>query len=233
VYIITITLTDDDGQISIATTRAYVSGAGLHDGVLTIVGTAAGDSVHLNATGNGRLKVHGSFLPDAGAQREFALAQVRMVVALLGAGNDHFTASDALTLPLAVDGGTGNDRLSGGRGANILIGGTGADDLTGGRGQDILIGGTTAFDGDPFALAAILAEWSDPTKSLATRVANLTDGSGSPGGGANGSFFLTAATIFDDDDADRLSGKQGADWYFGNLTRDRIDLERDDLFGEQ
>jgi large repetitive protein len=230
VYIITVTLTDDDGGTTTATTRVYVSGVGLHNGVLTIVGTAGADAVHLNQQGNGGLKVHANFLP--GGQRNFALAGVQRVVALLGDGDDEFTAAGNMTLPMAVDGGAGNDTLSAGRGNNILIGGAGEDELTGGKGQDILIGGTTDFDGDPFALAMILAEWSDPTKSLAQRVANLTDGSGSPNR-ANGNYFLTNATVHDDGERDTLAGNQGADWFFANPDDDETDGGSGDLFGEQ
>lgn len=229
VYTITVTLTDDDGGTTTATTRAYVSGVSLRDGVLTIVGTGDDDDVRLNQQGNNTLRVQADFLPNG--QRTFSLAGVQRVVALLGSGNDRFDVSGNVAVPMVVDGGAGNDRLSGGRGRNILIGGTGADELTGGRDEDILIGGTTAFDGDPFALAKLLVEWADPSKTLAKRVANLTDGSG--GSAANGGFFLTAATVTNDTSSDRLTGGQDSDWFFADLTRDRVDLGRDDLFGEQ
>ncbi|MDY3559679.1 S8 family serine peptidase [Gemmata sp. JC673] len=229
VYTITVTLTDDDGGTTTATTRAYVSGVSLRDGVLTIVGTGDDDDVRLSQQGNSGLRVQADFLP--GGPRNFSLAGVQRVVALLGAGNDRFDTSGNMTVPMVVDGGAGNDRLSGGRGRNILIGGTGADELTGGKDEDILIGGTTAFDGDSFALAQLLVEWADPTKSLAKRVANLTDGSG--GSAANGGHFLTAATVTNDTSNDRLTGKQDTDWFFADLTRDRVDLEPGDLFGEQ
>ena len=74
-------------------------------------------------------------------------------------------------------------------------------------------------------------EWSNPTRSLAARVANLTDGTGSATR-ANGNYFLTNATVFNDTSSNELDGKQEADWYFAN-SRDQIERECEDLLGEQ
>jgi Ca2+-binding RTX toxin-like protein len=142
-----------------------------------------------------------------------------------GRGDDH------------ADGGEGNDKLNGGAGQDLLIGGAGDDTLSGGAGRDLLIGGlgadrlfgdaagdlliagTTAFDGNPAALAAILAEWTE-ARVNADRMANLK-GTGS-GPRANGNYFLQAsdsgATVFDDVAVDVLTGAAGIDWYFANLS---------------
>jgi len=68
-----------------------------------------------------------------------------------------------------------------------------------------MIGGTTAFDDNKAALTAIMAEWTS-ARDRATRIANLTDGSGSIDG-ANDPFFLllgAGGTVFDDATSDIL-----------------------------
>lgn len=59
-----------------------------------------------------------------------------------GAGNDSVFVDPAVTTPLFINGGTGNDYLKGGSGPNALLGGGGNDILVGGRSDDILLGGT-------------------------------------------------------------------------------------------
>ena len=104
----------------------------------------------------------------------------------------------------------------------MAIGGRGADLLDGGNDDDLLIAGYTAFDGDPAALRAILAEWTSE-RDYEARVANLS-GSGS------GPVLLAVdghhASVFDDGVEDTMSGGSGRDWFFANLTgkrkKDRI-----------
>jgi Ca2+-binding RTX toxin-like protein len=66
-------------------------------------------------------------------------------------------------------------------------------------------------DGDPAALAAILAEWTSG-RTYAERVNNIRDGSGSATR-LNGTNYLTA---IDDNAADVLTGSQGQDWFIFN-----------------
>ena len=63
------------------------------------------------------------------------LAQTRQISADLSDGNDVFN-SVAVTLPQAIAGGTGNDRLNGGTAGDVLAGGDGNDVLDGGPGVD-------------------------------------------------------------------------------------------------
>ncbi|MBP3954756.1 hypothetical protein J8F10_05590 [Gemmata sp. G18] len=152
------------------------------------------------------------------------------------AGADDIQVAGAITLPAWLYGGDGNDRLKGGGGANVvlggagkdqlhggqgrdlLIGGPGADQLQGNSGDDLLIGGATAFDNNQSALGAIMAEWASE-RSIEERVTALS-GTGI-GPRANGNVFLTvagpAATVFDDDAVDVLSGGSGKHWYFDDL----------------
>ncbi len=57
----------------------------------------------------------------------------------LRAGNDSLTAT-AMTIPLAIAGGIGNDKLTGGAGNDVLSGGPGGDELDGAAGIDEYFG---------------------------------------------------------------------------------------------
>ncbi|MCY2963858.1 MAG: alkaline phosphatase D family protein, partial [Planctomycetota bacterium] len=71
-----------------------------------------------------------------------------------GAGNDRLTGGNGANVLL---GGAGNDVLTGGTRRDLLIGGLGIDKLSGNGDEDLLIGGTTSFDNRESALAAIMA----------------------------------------------------------------------------
>ncbi len=243
VYTVTVTLTDDDGGEDQAETVAVISGAGVHDGVLQIVGTRGDDNAKVNQQGNGLTKVHANFLSAGEPHRSFESGQIERIEILLGDGDDHAQLSGNIDLLALVDGGAGDDHIKagrgpsvllgeegedcliGGKGNNILIGGAGADRLVGGPGDDILIGGTTAFDinddalpadfADP--LLALLAEW-DSGRSFAERKANL-EGTGS-GPRLNDDYFLQEGlTVFDDGEANRLTGSSGENWLIGGTAK--------------
>jgi RTX calcium-binding nonapeptide repeat (4 copies) len=58
-----------------------------------------------------------------------------------GGGDDSVTLARAVSIPVTLRGGPGDDRLVGGAGADKLIGGTGDDVLIGRAGADSLFGG--------------------------------------------------------------------------------------------
>jgi Ca2+-binding RTX toxin-like protein len=58
-----------------------------------------------------------------------------------GAGSDSVTVARAITVPVTMRGGAGDDTLIGGSGPDKLLGGDGGDRLVGGRGADVLYGG--------------------------------------------------------------------------------------------
>jgi hypothetical protein len=165
------------------------------------------------------------------------------VVVYAGAGNDDVTVAGSITLPAWLYGGDGNDRLKGGSGPNVLlggagddllvggssrdllIGGTGADRLVGNAEDDILIGGVTSFDANPAALCAVMKEWTRTDRSYADRISDLRYG-----GGLNGSVMLNEATVFNDTDADVMTGSSGSDWFLFDSTRDRVTDLRDEAF---
>jgi ELWxxDGT repeat protein len=139
------------------------------------------------------------------------------------AGNDTLTGDNGDDI---IVGGDGDDSIDGGNGGDVMIGGAGADSLVGRNGDDILIAGFTTFDAELAALEAIMAEWKSG-HSYAQRVANLT-GMGVNSGAQfrlNGNTYLVAddgendpaATVFDDEDSDTLTGNNGTDLFFARL----------------
>ncbi|MCA9121143.1 MAG: pre-peptidase C-terminal domain-containing protein [Planctomycetaceae bacterium] len=143
IYSISVSVNDDDMGADASSVLAVVSGVGLHDGVLQIIGTAGDDHVTVNQTGNGTLKVHADFIAEYANDetRDFVLADVDRIFMLLCDGNDHATISGRVTLDAVIDGGDGDDQLNGGDGSNVILGGAGNDQINGGSGRDILIGG--------------------------------------------------------------------------------------------
>jgi Ca2+-binding RTX toxin-like protein len=107
----------------------------------------------------------------------FPAGDVDSIVVDVRGGDDEVLVHSRVTAPAFVLGGFGNDSLTAGGGASVLVGGSGDDQLRGGLGRDILIGGLGNDDlqGDPTsdllvdgaapqegnldALSAALAEW--------------------------------------------------------------------------
>ena len=208
---------------------------------LVVDGTAANDTIQFRPGGTaGAVEV----LIDSVSQGTFSPTG-RLIADGL-AGDDVIEVAGSLAQSAWLYGGSGNDRLKGGAGNDVLLGGDGDDSLLGGAGRDLLIAGSgadrivgnsdddiviagrTAFDGDVHALAAVLAEWTSG-RDYGTRVANLR-GEGT-GERLNGNVFLTvdcpSATVFDDTDADKLTGSSGQDWFFANLDGTNLDTITD------
>ena len=109
-------------------------------------GDGAADTVIVNGTnGNDNVQVSGSGADYTVSGLSTTVnilgsegANDALVVQLLG-GNDTFTAAarPANIVKLTVDGGTGDDILTGSQGGDILIGGDGNDLIIGGRGDDV------------------------------------------------------------------------------------------------
>ncbi len=197
--------------------------------------------VKINEREMGRFKRKARFEPpidsivvygQAGDDKITVASQIEIPTSLFGDdGDDKLTAGGG---PTTLVGGDGDDTLHGGKGRNVMIGGRGADRLVGEAGDDLLISGFTLFDDNLAALAAIMAEWSS-NRSYLARVANLRGDESSPhfsAQRANGQVFLTTrgplATVFDDNERDKLTGSSGRDWYFAaiggeqNQEEDRI-----------
>ena len=178
-------------------------------GVLTIIGGASADSVTLDAS----LNASGGVTTN------------RFTGSVVFQGNGGDDVLDAHNVNAAIEvnfsggagndiamGGAGRDTLDGGEGRDVLIGGAGVDVVSGGDGEDILIGGTSTLSGNTAALNAVMAEWTDLTKSYADRVLHLSSGGA---GSANGTTRLNRATVRNDSNAaDSLNGNAGLDWFF-------------------
>jgi 6-phosphogluconolactonase (cycloisomerase 2 family)/Ca2+-binding RTX toxin-like protein len=141
-YLITVTLADDDGGTDTQTTRAFVTGVGLQDGVLSIVGTSGRDLVHIRRRGKNTYAVHASFLSDRGHQRAYPKDAVKRIEVYLGAGGDGAKVDHMIQVPLFIDAGAGNDWLRAGGGPATFLGGEGDDRLFGGWADDFLDGGS-------------------------------------------------------------------------------------------
>ncbi len=77
----------------------------------------------------------------------FSLADTTSVTINGLGGNDTLTVDEsygAINIPITLNGGTGNDTLTGGSGNDRLDGGAGGDILNGNGGDDVLIGGVGA-----------------------------------------------------------------------------------------
>jgi Ca2+-binding RTX toxin-like protein len=141
IYDIEVTLADDDGYSTHHWTTALITGAGVHDRVLHVVGTEGDDRVHVSRWWKGNYKVHANFLTDRCHFRTFDGEDFDSIKILLGDGNDHGHILGNTWLPVFMDGGAGDDYLKAGCGPAELLGGEGNDKLMGGRGDDVLKGG--------------------------------------------------------------------------------------------
>jgi Ca2+-binding RTX toxin-like protein len=241
VYTVTVELRDEHGAADVRTSTAVVTGVGVNDGVLYVIGTNADDHVTINATGKSSYRVHASFLPDRGHWRDVSAADVRRIAIILCNGDDHATVAGSIRTTVVIDGGAGNDHLNGGGGSNliwggpgndrliggpardILIGGAGADRLVANGGEDMLLAGSTIYDpghdhlSQDFAeaLLAVLAEWQRTDLTAAARKANIERGVG-PGGAVR----LDRSTLLNDSDADTLTGASVDDWFLADASRD-------------
>jgi hypothetical protein len=242
IFPITVTLTDDDTGATSANTTAVISGVGIRDGILYVIGTDAADQVSINQSGKSNVKVRANFLTDKAHTRTLDFSSVTTIEVLLGDGNDQLTIAGNIARTTFIDGGAGNDKLNAGagpavitgsdgddkingsKGRDILIGGAGVDRIVGSPGDDILIAGRTTFDPNDDALTAdfatpllaLLAEWNS-AHDFATRQANIT-GTGD-GTGLNGNTFLqNGVTVLDASTGDKLNGAAGKNWYFDVTT---------------
>ena len=124
IYQIGVTLNDDDGAATSTSTTSYITGAGLHNGILQVVGTTGADGVAL--TGTDTIAVTASFLSDPLHTRSFQAQAVSVITVLTGDGNDLVWVDSTLHKPSSIDGGSGDDILIGG---STLLGGAGNDTL--------------------------------------------------------------------------------------------------------
>lgn len=234
IYTIEVTVSDDDAGKDAAATTAFVTGVGVNNGVLQVVGTIGDDHVTIERQGRSSndLGVHAGFLTDRCRQRVVNGDGVTAIEVVLGEGNDRLDIADNIELPTLVDVGDGDDQVNGGGGSDvilgrggddvlngsggrdILLGGFGLDRLAGGRGDDILFGGvfatTTDADGKP--TASYVADWA-----VLRHVRTLWTDPNNDAEARKGELEMLDAffgsLIDDGSERDQLIGAAGGDWF--------------------
>src|SRR5262249_22518331 len=138
IYNISVTVTDNDGGQGTGSTTAAVSGVGLVNGTLYVIGTSGPDDVQVDLVGHHKhgghaasfLRVAARFDQGPGHHNrpsfaEFDPKAVSRLVIITGAGNDHVVIHRKVTISAFVLGGPGRDYLQGGSGNDVLVGGDG------------------------------------------------------------------------------------------------------------
>jgi Ca2+-binding RTX toxin-like protein len=135
VYDITLAITTTEGAVATQVAKARITGAGISDRVLQIVGTAGDDVVEITRDGE-FITVRADFLAGEGHTRTFRAADFDVIVILTGAGSNNVEIDASIAQPVVTDGATRNDALAaGGLGQVLLSGGPGNDALLGAWGQ--------------------------------------------------------------------------------------------------
>jgi Ca2+-binding RTX toxin-like protein len=126
--------------------RRLFAGITLKDGILTINGTNDADDITVEQKKETDVTAQGDVLfvnhliinRDGVFQADYSYAEIKKVVVNLKGGNDEFIVGRK-DLPFDINGGEGDDTLSGGLASDTLRGGAGRNILTGGKGNDHLI----------------------------------------------------------------------------------------------
>jgi len=109
--------------------------SGQEPGMLIIFGTLNSDTITVTKLTDGRVRVN-----DNGNFKTFAAGAVTSIWAVMSSGSDQLTIDSDLTIPTTLDGGNGDDKITGGSGNEVLLGGAGHDDLRGRNGNDQIEG---------------------------------------------------------------------------------------------
>jgi Ca2+-binding RTX toxin-like protein len=128
----------------------------LKHGVLTVRGTRASDRIALRLKAGDPATLQVDFGDDGSADFRFVRADIATIVVRARAGDDVIRMDESNgsftdTIPTTLDGGRGEDQLSGERGAERLLGGDGNDSIDGNQGSDLALmgAGDDTFVWDP------------------------------------------------------------------------------------
>ncbi len=138
IYIVTVTVVDDDSGRATASAVTTVSGIRATGGKLQIVGTDGDDRVHVKRVRR-RIDVRASFVRPR--RHRFDAADIASVAIWLCGGDDRANVHPSVDAPATIHGHSGDDILKGGSGNDQIFGWTGADRLWGRVGDDLLDGG--------------------------------------------------------------------------------------------
>ena len=244
IFTITVTLTDDDGGIAhVLTTTATVSGIGLHNGQLQIIGTNGKDTVNVtqsagniqvqakfNLSHTGIANGHGNLFPFS-ANAAFNTKGVTNILVIGGGSDDNLQVAGNVTVSTAVDGGAGNDTIGSGAGNDTISDLLGNNQIHAGKGNDTVTVGDGANQ-----------IWTDGGKDVVVTgkgnnkiVAGAGNNTITVGGGNNS---VTGSTgndliVVNGSGINTIDGGAGDDTIFGGGGKDRIagDAGNDVIFG--
>ncbi len=181
-------------------------GSGTGDGAadtVTLTGRNSADNVMIAGAGSS-YQVSG--LPATVLVSGSEGANDQLIVDTLG-GNDTINASalPAGVTNLTVDGGTGDDRIFGSQGNDVLIGGDGNDSITGFRGDDVALmgAGNDTFVWNP-GDGSDTVEGQDGTDTMQFNGSNANENIDISANGSRVRFFRDVANITMD-----LNGVEG------------------------
>jgi Ca2+-binding RTX toxin-like protein len=195
------------------------------DGLLTVTGTKNFDDIVISREGaqGQTLMVSEKHKGESPTTTSFNYAAVKRIVVNLGAGSDRFIfddTDDVSAQPRSINGGAGDDMLSGGRAADAINGGPGNDTLSGRQGNDSLSGndGEDLISGGPGNDTADGGNDNDFVQGDA--------GNDTLRGGLGDDFVFGVGgddSLFGDDGNDSLEGCDGDDELFGGDGNDVLD----------
>lgn len=105
IYTVGLTVTDDDGGSTVETTTVQVTGVGVQDGVLNIIGTDGSDDVDIKRKSGNRIEVKADFL-DGNNKVTFDLDEVSVdrIAINLRSGDNDYKVDDDLDIPVEIVG---------------------------------------------------------------------------------------------------------------------------------
>jgi Ca2+-binding RTX toxin-like protein len=208
------------------------SGVAIINGVLTITGTAGGDTLAVDPGTGGNVTVWVNATP-----KTFAPSTFKSILVNAKGGDDKVLIDASITNPAKLLGGAGNDLLVGGAGNDTLDGGAGADTMKGGKGFDTVdyssrtknltvTVGSGANDGEAAENDNV---WSDVEKVIAGSGNDLIHGYAYGGvvvgGSGNDTLYGGGGkdALFGGSGQDKLFGDSGNDYLEGGPDRDTLD----------
>jgi predicted lipoprotein with Yx(FWY)xxD motif/Ca2+-binding RTX toxin-like protein len=173
----------------------------LKQGVLNVVGTAAGERIALRLKAGDPDVLQVDVGDNGSADFSFKRKQIAKIAVDARAGDDLVRMDEsngALTsaIPTTIAGGIGNDTLAGGAGAETLLGGDGNDTLDGNGGNDraLLGAGDDTFVWDP-GDGSDTIEGEAGADTMRFNGANITEQVDLSANGNRLRFFRTQANI--------------------------------------
>ncbi|HET6665302.1 MAG TPA: hypothetical protein VFG94_13625 [Acidimicrobiales bacterium] len=176
---------------------------------LTVTGTSHSDRIALRLAAGAPGTLQVDLNDDGVAEHSFDRATFSRIEVFARSGADQFRVDQAngvIDEPATVDGGSGNDTLTGGDGIEDFIGGSGNDSVDGNRGNDtaVLGSGSDTFRWDP-GDGSDIVEGRSGTDTLDFNGAGVDENMTLSPNGERSLFLRDIANIrMDMDDVERL-----------------------------